>query len=254
MAQKTPTKKRTKEAVREALIPMALEVYKTDCKIKYTTYDNSVNRGEKRGDVMNLSDKSVARLVFIAQNTDIELKGMVTLTYPSKYPSDGKMIKDHLNTFLTWAKKVQGIGNYLWFLEFQKRGAPHFHILTENDITHAKRDVSRIWYGIVDSGDPRHLRVGTRTEKIRDVGGAGKYAAKYGAKKSQKAVPPEFRNVGRFWGASRGMTPVMRESIEIHDMKVIKDTLDGAGWEYCHLLNTEGLGTLYNAGKLLNQE
>lgn len=240
---------------REKLIPMSLEVYKNDCKIKYTIYqEKPVAVGGKREAVSVLSEKSIARLVFLVQNTSVTLRGMVTLTYPTEFPTSGREVKKHLNAFLAWAKKVANIGNYVWFMEFQKRGAPHIHILTERDISDKKQEVSRVWFGIVGSGDCRHLRAGTRTEKIRDVDGAGKYAAKYGAKRSQKKPPKEFVDVGRFWGNSRGMKPEIIYTIEVHEMAVIRDTLEGAGWDYCHLLESEGIGTLYNAGKLLKRE
>lgn len=251
----TEKKQEKYTSMREKLIPMALEVYKNDCKIRYTIYqDKPQATGGKREKVFELSEKSIARLVFLVQNTHVVLRGMITLTYPSEFPMTGKLVKLHLNSFLSWAKKIAKIGNYVWFLEFQKRGAPHLHVLVENDISGQKRDVSRIWYGIVGSGDVKHLRAGTRTEKIRDVGGAGKYAAKYGAKKSQKTPPREFTDVGRFWGNSRGMKPEPETVVEVHDMKTIQDTLEGAGWAYTHLLESEGIGTLYNAAKSLRGE
>jgi hypothetical protein len=233
---------------------MSLEIYRNDAKIRYTTMgDVSGHAHGKKENITMLSKASLGRLVFLVQNTDIEFTGMTTLTYPSIFPENGKECKKHLNRFLSWYR-VCGIGEYVWFMEFQKRGAPHFHILHEDDMSKIAKSVSKAWYEAVGSNDPKHLKAGTRTEKIRQSGGARNYAAKYGAKKEQKSVPPQFSDVGRFWGASRGVKVQPLTSIEIHDMQVIMDTLESVGWEYAANLEKMNLSTLYNAGKLLNNE
>ncbi len=139
-----------------------------------------------------------------------EYTWMVTLTYPGIYSQDGRVIKNHLRRFLQEVKrewKRKALINCLdecefsafWFLEFQQRGAPHFHIF----LTWApdREWVSRRWYEIVGSEDERHLRAGTRVEYLHS-GRAGtiSYASKYAAKMEQKEVPAEYKNVGRWWG------------------------------------------------------
>jgi hypothetical protein len=92
-----------------------------------------------------------------------------------------------------------GTYSAFWFLEFQARGAPHFHIFCTWSPN--KEWVAKTWYFIVGSEDDRHLRAGTRVEFIRS-GRAGtiSYASKYAAKQEQKDVPSDYENVGRFWG------------------------------------------------------
>jgi hypothetical protein len=88
-----------------------------------------------------------------------------------------------------------------WFLEFQERGAPHYHLFTTNYFP--KEFVSRRWYEIVNSEDSRHLAAGTRCEKLeRGRSGLISYATKYACKQIQKVVPENYENVGRFWGVS----------------------------------------------------
>lgn len=161
------------------------------------------------------SRKSRERLRFVAQNTSVRFRNMITLTYPREYPKDGKLVKWHLNAFLTWLRKDTKGCSYLWFLEFQARGAPHVHILFDTPFPRANADglkafrfrVSAAWYAIVGSKDTRHLSAGTRVERLRKPDGAARYATKYAMKMRQKCVPPEYRNVGRFWGASRDVKP-----------------------------------------------
>lgn len=167
----------------------------------------------KRDVVTEFSEDSRKRLAFVAANTSIKFRTMVTLTYPAEYPSDGKQVKAHLHTFLTWFTRKYS-SSYLWFLEFQKRVAPHYHLVSAYTIPRGRgaeqemySDVAREWYAIVDSGDPRHLAAGTRVERIRKPDGAARYAVKYALKMYQKQVPDEYQDVGRFWGNSRDVTP-----------------------------------------------
>ena len=83
-------------------------------------------------------------------------------------------------------------------LEFQERGAPHFHLLY-NDVELDKKAVSLAWYRIVDSGDEKHLKAGTSVEHLRNQHAAESYVSKYlhsyMAKFDQKGVPEEYQSV-----------------------------------------------------------
>jgi len=137
-----------------------------------------------------------------------EYRHMVTLTYPGFFDSDGEKSKEHLRRFLQELKrKVERDDaatisySSFWFLEFQERGAPHYHLFTTHYFK--KEFISRRWYEIVNSEDPRHLTAGTRCEKLeRGRSGLISYATKYANKNIQKIVPDNYENVGRFWGVS----------------------------------------------------
>jgi hypothetical protein len=127
---------------------------------------------------------------------------MITLTYPADFPLDGVLVKKHFELIRKWfvAHGVKG----LWILEFQKRGAPHFHIFTPK-ININKLALSRIWYKIVGSGDIRHLNAGTRVEWLRVEHATASYCCKYASKMYQKEVPEGYVSVGRFWGLFGGL-------------------------------------------------
>lgn len=59
--------------------------------------------------------------------------GMVTLTYPGDWQAvapDGETVKKHLQAFFRRLERDFGVKVIcIWKLEFQSRGAPHFHIL-----------------------------------------------------------------------------------------------------------------------------
>ena len=179
-----------------------------------------------------------------------EYREMVTLTYPGFFTTNGKETKEHLRRFLQEVKREyrrnhgdDGMFSAFWFLEFQTRGAPHYHIF----LTWApsKQWVSSTWYRIVNSEDVRHLHAGTRTEYLHSGrGGTISYASKYAAKQEQKDVPENFENVGRFWGV-HGRRSVMSastfvETSEMSDPKTQMRVNDM--FKLINLIIREGLG------------
>jgi hypothetical protein len=172
----------------------------------------------KRQKIVCLSSKSRRALTFEAGNIE-GLTHMLTLTYPADFPTDGRVVKKHLEKLRHWLTR-RGIGG-LWVLEFQARGAPHFHVWTNGDVD--KRELSQIWYAIVGSGDERHLRAGTNVVKLKKAHALSSYAAKYGAKMMQKGVPEGYEDVGRFWGTFGGIKAEAREVITgtLHDLAPI---------------------------------
>jgi len=93
-----------------------------------------------------------------------------------------------------------------WFMEFQKRGACHFHLLIDKEI--AEEELKRIWFEIVGSGDKRHRDHGAHISPIRNVSSFKKYLSAYLTKEEQKTVPYFYKNAGRFWGYSRSLVNV----------------------------------------------
>ncbi len=137
------------------------------------------------------------------RNSEDQWKAFVTLTYPGEFPCNGKETKKHLNAFLQYLRRKDI--KFTWVLEFQSRGAPHYHVIVSEHIP--KNELSQVWYGIVGSGDERHLRAGTAVEAIKSKSHLYGYLANYVNKLEQKTPPVGFENVGRFWGASRNLLP-----------------------------------------------
>lgn len=204
-----------------------------------------------RGDIVVFSKRSRERLAFVAANTPVTFGSMVTLTYPRQYPSDGKTVKRHLRAFLQSLRRVNKDVQYLWFCEFQKRGAPHFHVLIAGiEVTKERQKwVSQRWYDIVDSNDGRHLQAGTRFERVRKKDGAKRYAVKYAYKMRQKVVPEGYRNVGRFWGHSSGVKPEPTATIQCNEDDIIAG-LEIGEWEY-HRGNSLHYKVLYGTAEIL---
>lgn len=186
-----------------------------------------------RSEVTEFSKASRQRLAFIASNTDVTFTAMMTLTYPLEFPNDGKDVKRNLNAFLTAARRHFTSIEYLWFLEFQKRGAPHIHLLTRGVrvSSQTQKWLSETWFRICGTGDPKHLKAGTRLERVRKPDGARRYALKYTHKMRQKAVPAAYRNVGRFWGHSRSVKPTLTAWHKCTEDDLV-GALQAGGWEW----------------------
>lgn len=172
----------------------------------------------KRGRITELSDRSRARLADLARDLgETETPDLfATLSYPGEFRSvagNGRQVKRHMKALRSrlgrYLEQV-GVPSWaaLWFLEFQQRGAPHVHLILWGgfrfsfDLRQFRRWLSLAWAEIVGHPDrvqrARHERAGSGVERMR-VGHFG-YAVKYASKMEQKRVPPDFGDVGRFWG------------------------------------------------------
>jgi len=210
---------------------LSVKIFKRTAVIcKMQTLESTPDR-LPRGDIWEQSDKSRLRMYHFLMNCDRTMLSMITLTMPAAFEVDGSKVKRMLDGFLR-NPLFDGVG-IVWFMEFQKRGAPHFHLLTTLDLsslgglttrtrvrsasskayyrTHRETELSLAarWAKIVAkiSGRavcPVHSRVGLQAEVLLDNDAAVKYASAHAAKVSQKTVPPGYERCGRFWG-SRGL-------------------------------------------------
>ena len=157
---------------------------------------------------------------------------MITLTYPRRWRQacpNPQTAQDHLGTLSKRFQRATGTPlRCVWVREFQRRGAPHFHLLAfwPDHIggRRSKQWLSEVWYQIVGSNDTRHLRAGTRIDidnsfrGVMDPKRIAAYFAGYTAtgtnKDYQYQPPPGWRNdtgsVGGYWGR-RNLEPATAE-------------------------------------------
>lgn len=153
------------------------------------------------------------------------LPGMLTLTYPGDWVTvapDGKTVKKHLKALRKRHQRAWGEPlRCVWKLEFQRRGAPHIHMLMVPP--HGLVDglpyyqwVRAAWVNIVAHPDPeeyaKHLGAATRVDfgeglRASDPKRVAVYFTKHSTwadKEYQHLVPEEWhepkRGPGRFWG------------------------------------------------------
>ena len=188
---------------------LTAEVYRRDVRLKFSrlgngifmTEDEKERRKAKRSKIIKFSWRSARRLRNLIRNSEDIWKAFITLTYPGEYPCNGRETKDHLNAFLQFLRRKEV--KSVWVLEFQSRGAPHYHLIVSEFIP--KEEIAERWYRIVGSGDERHLRAGTGINTIRSKGELYGYLSSYIKKLGQKIPPEGFEDVGRFWESSRNL-------------------------------------------------
>lgn len=170
------------------------------------------NAKHERGVVKAFSFRSRSRLMKkISQlNRDV-IPVFVTLTYPSVFPENFEEYKYHVHKFLIYLFRKFPSAGVIWKMEFQQRGAAHFHLLIFNvAVGELSLFVPECWFRIAGNADPDHLRwhlglLGNGNkhcvQEIRSWHGVKSYASKYFVKMDESTD-----KTGRFWGV-RGQVP-----------------------------------------------
>lgn len=193
--------------------------------------------GGRRGVVREWTRQALYRLRHVVANCQVQFACMVTLTYPAEWTRDGKAVKAHFRAFSKRLKRKFPEVAGVWFMEFQLRGAPHYHILLNLKIWEMGKLVERTrrhnklgkrkyrtvvwvqemlsswWYDIVESGDEKHLRAGCAVEVIEEENGAIRYTASHASKPHQKRIPIDYQDCGKLWGVIGGVRAVPLEII-----------------------------------------
>lgn len=197
---------------------------------------------ERAGTVQSV--KSRLRAAYNLGNAECSWVAMITLTYREP-PSDYAAVRADRERFLDRVRKRFGPTQIGWILEFQRRGAAHFHVWVGDDCELGRRLVSEpvrererkgtvrricrgpsadwiasAWIDIVGDTSERFRRFqsGGIVELMDHADGAGRYAAKEAAKRCQKEAPWP---VSQWWGMSRSLLPQARHrtSITVEDFR-----------------------------------
>ena len=102
---------------------------------------------------------------------------------------------------------------FLWKLEFQKRGAPHFHLLMYNpSIPHVKelrQLIKNSWYRIVGTKSKSFRHHGTDVQEVKNIKASGFYLAMY---QTKDGYTPKDIKTGRPWGMyGRKLMPITEQ-------------------------------------------
>ena len=224
--------------------PTSLSDLAVKCEVPLSSLVDMMKEDPTRGKIDSFSIKSKARLQHVCLNSTCEFKSQMTLTYDGdSAPADGADLKADLNLFLTRMRKEFPGVKYVWVLEFQGNGNPHFHVFLNYDYSVGMaRFIGHVW-NVTVKGSEKHLAVHQyvpehqykRPLNEKDKHGSfcpwsmgdGSYITyKYLSKSSQKSVPAHFSNVGRFWGASRGIVNPIRAILQGDFESVFQDTIN----------------------------
>jgi hypothetical protein len=222
--------------------------------------------GGSTGEIREWSPRSRSRMSELVGSLDYSewsqkdgALAMVTLTLPGDWLTvapDGKTFKKLLRRFeLRWRRTV-GDWRCLWKLEFQRRGAPHWHGLMRVPALVGRQTfeewLSATWADCVAHPDPiermKHEKAGTGVDfsgkDFSDPRRISLYFLGHSSKTTdgkeyQHRVPEEWqvggKGPGRFWG-NPGLSSASRE-IEITERdavqaaRVLRKVKRGRAWE-----------------------
>lgn len=147
---------------------------------------------------------------------------VVTLTYPAEFPApnDHDVYKGHLHTLQIYLRRKWPGCSGVWKLEFQTRGAAHYHLLLfglhDVELEIVRAWIRETWYRIAHNGDKHKGVAGTQVDRIKSVGGAVSYLAKY-INKGDQTMPGNFS--GRYWGKINAINlPMVKpETLELDE-------------------------------------
>lgn len=174
----------------------------------------SARGGGRRDVIRGMSKGSRSRMMQLFSRLDKNTRPLfVTLTYRAAWSDVAGSKRD----FRTFQKKLfrafPGAG-LIWKLEFQERGAPHFHFfLWGVDLQEAREFIPLAWvkstgedltclrwhYGTLGNGNEHCV------QPVKSWNGVKHYASKYIAKREEH----QERLTGRIWGAV-GRVPYSR--------------------------------------------
>ena len=184
------------------------------------------SKGSVRGRIQKFSPRSRTRLIskMAALRKDVMDYNplFLTLTYPAEYP-DTMTTKKHLEAFIKRLKRRYRFSGF-WRLEFQKRGAPHYHLILFGLKSIPHEIIRRFWGQVIGHVGTVFIRI----ESVRSRRGVMSYVSKYMSKTSKPFVDPEtgildyvpYHAVdnfpGRFWGVINADLMPYAESYTIY--------------------------------------
>lgn len=196
--------------------------------------------GGERGEIEVFSAASRYRLFRQLHQLEFRTVTFITLTYPNIYPENPRVYKANLKEWRRRFEKVYGKIPAIWRLEFQERGAPHFHVMYLDMGFVPVYDLCYLWKSVTHTYDMAHEVNGVDLKLITDNTQQrliAFYLSKYIAKVDSRGQKDAKKNVGRWWGKWNiaDETPVEFEVSDRQAERIVTFALDSrvgdAGWE-----------------------
>lgn len=210
--------------------------------------------GGKRGRVEGFTRGARLRLMRTigAIRTDAPLPDFVTLTYPEQFPSVQQAKRD-LKIYLQRLRRAFPQAGYIWKLEPQQRGAPHYHLLVWGCSTGRLLAFTlKAWHEIAGNGDQKHYKFhagllpGSKpcVERVRSFRGVWSYASKYLGKTFEVA---EWGSAwtGRFWGVGGRECIPFGEYVEVEQPLSVIVRVQRYQRRYAHLKRSRNTATIF---------
>lgn len=186
-------------------------VYAGMTKVRMPAYKPPPVKPPHRGIIRGMSSKSRKRMMeAIAQwlNFDKGRSYFITITYHEEWGVNYKAWKRDVDVFIKrMRRKFEDVGG-LWKLEFQQRGAPHYHLLISgvNEVlSEMIKWVTDNWADIAHENSVHKGKYATNVRRIYSRFHAQNYCSKYMTKDVPLYVNPDDDGVleliptGRIW-------------------------------------------------------
>lgn len=190
--------------------------------------DIEMPRGKRRGSVEGFSKASRLRLLKLLATLEAPRSSgyrfkVSFLTLTTREIFHPRIAKSYLVRFFKRLARKFPTMAIVWRMEYQKRGAPHFHLILYNAPFVDKSWLQQIWGEIIGQAKPF-----TRVERIKSYKHLMSYASKYAAKVEDvgfncvakttgaEKIPEEQRgSAGRVWGVyNRNWLPLAEKREE----------------------------------------
>lgn len=202
-----------KYSQRVKLRRVRIRVYSGMVKLSVRSEQPPHLAGVRRGDIVGFSAASRKRLLEgVMSWRNMDNAAFVHLTYHD-WPDDWREWKRHLKLFLNRLRRAFPESGALWKLEFQERGAPHYHLivtgLKQYSVRWFRVWVRLAWAQIAHTQSEYRGKFATRVDKILDRVHALSYATKYQSKLVETQIdtatgeimpPPPCGRYWAFWG------------------------------------------------------
>ncbi len=185
-----------------------------------------------RDEIKTFSQASRLRLMKFLASLPYSILGVpffVTLTYHNYVPGSMHLVKRDLHDFFIDLKRHYPSVKYLWKLEFQKRGAPHFHLvlfvpekIVKKLSYKFKKDLYYFWEKHLNCGCYWCQQHAVKVQKIHSFKKLSFYVSKYMAKVDDTMRP---EGTGRFWGRSNDLKElaVVKASCDLDTFYKLRD-------------------------------
>lgn len=189
-------------------------------ELKGTGFSPLPDDSGRRGVCLDFTSASRRRLLRWHAGLDrraIQWKPVfITLTYPGDFEDSPTRWKKDLDTFCQSLTTCFPDAFLLWRMEYQSRGAPHFHLMVYNVQWLVLEDWRAEWQGIVGNWPAGATTQGFDIRRCKHWGQSEKYLAKYLAKKGEGPTLANRRPAGRHWGVrGRRNVPTEIEEVEL---------------------------------------
>jgi hypothetical protein len=163
--------------------------------------------GGVRGAITKFSRQSRKRMIDTLHEYVFEEGVLVTMTYPGSYPTSAGVYKRHLQSFRKWLDVETVHAVAFWRLEFQDRGAAHFHVFVTGVRYVDARAASKKWDEIIGAEKKEGGSNGVDVKPVRSgegVRNVGAYVSKYISKDVSSDEGEKLNYPGRYWGVWNG--------------------------------------------------